>query len=357
MGCSAKVRNRVRGRNAASQFPGGDRSCSLRSMPSSAGTCAILELLCTAKRLFGSALREFPERTELCVVRADDSPVAAGLLLHGWGVTEVPSASSIRNFNHTCARTCSCTGTCSSRVSSGASPCSISAGVARRVAAAASNSSGERVRPLAPGSITSARALYERHALENPGYQRFIRIWQRFARQRHPLVRTLDRTRHSLIDFPISERTTPFQVSPFDDYGSSTAQPREQPRFSSHPSPDSRARARARCSSDTPSRRTAPLPRPPRTLQACQSGPGNPSTSPSPVAALRHPGRPVARYSFNLSGWMARVTGRSAYGITSTCAASRASAGGSWPKGAAVGGTDHARGKRSLVTGPGSSAG
>jgi hypothetical protein len=29
--------------------------------------------------------------------------VAGALLLHGWGVTEVPSASSLRSHNHTCA--------------------------------------------------------------------------------------------------------------------------------------------------------------------------------------------------------------------------------------------------------------
>ena len=29
--------------------------------------------------------------------------MAAALLLHGWGITEVPSASSLREFNPTCA--------------------------------------------------------------------------------------------------------------------------------------------------------------------------------------------------------------------------------------------------------------
>jgi FemAB-related protein (PEP-CTERM system-associated) len=55
------------------------------------------------KKLFASMLEQFPERTELCVVRAERKPVAAGLLLHGWGVTEVPSASSLRSYNSTCA--------------------------------------------------------------------------------------------------------------------------------------------------------------------------------------------------------------------------------------------------------------
>jgi FemAB-related protein (PEP-CTERM system-associated) len=56
-----------------------------------------------SKRLFEAALGQFPQRAELCVVRADKEAVAGALLLHGWGVTEVPSASSLRSHNHTCA--------------------------------------------------------------------------------------------------------------------------------------------------------------------------------------------------------------------------------------------------------------
>jgi FemAB-related protein (PEP-CTERM system-associated) len=55
------------------------------------------------RRVFGSMLEYFPERVEIGVVRAGTLPVAAGILFHGWGVTEVPSASSLRSYNHTCA--------------------------------------------------------------------------------------------------------------------------------------------------------------------------------------------------------------------------------------------------------------
>jgi FemAB-related protein (PEP-CTERM system-associated) len=55
------------------------------------------------RRFFRTVLEEFPGDAELCVVRADRQPVAAALLLHGRGVTEVPSASSLRQYNHTCA--------------------------------------------------------------------------------------------------------------------------------------------------------------------------------------------------------------------------------------------------------------
>jgi FemAB-related protein (PEP-CTERM system-associated) len=55
------------------------------------------------RRLFRSALEHFGDRAELCVVRAEAKPVAAALLLHGRGVTEVPNASSLRQYNHTSA--------------------------------------------------------------------------------------------------------------------------------------------------------------------------------------------------------------------------------------------------------------
>jgi FemAB-related protein (PEP-CTERM system-associated) len=53
------------------------------------------------RSLFRAALEQFAGRAELCVVRDGALPVASALLLHGWGVTEVPSASSLRSHNHT----------------------------------------------------------------------------------------------------------------------------------------------------------------------------------------------------------------------------------------------------------------
>jgi FemAB-related protein (PEP-CTERM system-associated) len=55
------------------------------------------------KRLFRAILDQFPERAELCVVRSGGKAVAGALLLHGWGVTEVPSASCLREANASCA--------------------------------------------------------------------------------------------------------------------------------------------------------------------------------------------------------------------------------------------------------------
>ncbi|HJT77823.1 MAG TPA: FemAB family XrtA/PEP-CTERM system-associated protein [Gemmataceae bacterium] len=55
--------------------------------------------------LFRAVLEEFPGRADLCVARLGPRPVAAALLLHGNGVSDVPSASSLRPYNHTCANT------------------------------------------------------------------------------------------------------------------------------------------------------------------------------------------------------------------------------------------------------------
>jgi FemAB-related protein (PEP-CTERM system-associated) len=55
------------------------------------------------RSLFRSAVRQFTGRAEFCVVRLGSKPVAAGLLVHGWKTTEIPSASSSRSYNSICA--------------------------------------------------------------------------------------------------------------------------------------------------------------------------------------------------------------------------------------------------------------
>jgi FemAB-related protein (PEP-CTERM system-associated) len=53
------------------------------------------------RSLFRAILRHLGTSAEFCVVRAEKAPIAAALLLHGYGVSEVPSASSLRAFNAT----------------------------------------------------------------------------------------------------------------------------------------------------------------------------------------------------------------------------------------------------------------
>ncbi|NQV23850.1 MAG: FemAB family PEP-CTERM system-associated protein [Rhodopirellula sp.] len=56
-----------------------------------------------SRKLFAAMLDEFPDAAEICSVRLDGHPIASGLLIHGPGVTQVPSASSLRQFNSTSA--------------------------------------------------------------------------------------------------------------------------------------------------------------------------------------------------------------------------------------------------------------
>lgn len=51
------------------------------------------------RRLFATIAERFPDEAEFCVVRDGTRPVAAGLLLHGETVTEVPCASALRSEN------------------------------------------------------------------------------------------------------------------------------------------------------------------------------------------------------------------------------------------------------------------
>ncbi|MBS1817548.1 MAG: FemAB family PEP-CTERM system-associated protein [Acidobacteria bacterium] len=55
-----------------------------------------------ARVLFEEVLRAFPDRAALHVVRHEGKPVAAGLTFRTRGTTEVPWASSIRDYNSLC---------------------------------------------------------------------------------------------------------------------------------------------------------------------------------------------------------------------------------------------------------------
>ncbi|HJT32841.1 MAG TPA: FemAB family XrtA/PEP-CTERM system-associated protein [Pirellulales bacterium] len=52
-----------------------------------------------SRRLFEAILRQLGDRAELCVVYDGPRPIAAALLVHGDRGTEVPSASSLRQYN------------------------------------------------------------------------------------------------------------------------------------------------------------------------------------------------------------------------------------------------------------------
>ncbi len=52
-----------------------------------------------SRKLFESIIRTFEGNAEFCVLHNENTPVAAALLVHSEGSTEVPSASSLRKWN------------------------------------------------------------------------------------------------------------------------------------------------------------------------------------------------------------------------------------------------------------------
>jgi serine/alanine adding enzyme len=55
------------------------------------------------RRLFAAMLEHLGEDCELCVVQHEQRPIAGAVLVYHRQTTEVPSASALRQFNHTCA--------------------------------------------------------------------------------------------------------------------------------------------------------------------------------------------------------------------------------------------------------------
>jgi len=51
------------------------------------------------RRLFAAILEHFANQAEFCIVRLQGEPVASALLIHHAGLTEVPSASSLKAWN------------------------------------------------------------------------------------------------------------------------------------------------------------------------------------------------------------------------------------------------------------------
>lgn len=128
--------------------------------------------------LFRETVRQFPDRAEFCVVRSEGRPLASALLLHGWGITEVPSASSLRQFNHTNANMLMYWHLLERAI--GRSQTCFDFG--------RSTPEGSTYRFKKQWGATPSPApwqYYERSGdasemqLENPRYQRLIRLWQR----------------------------------------------------------------------------------------------------------------------------------------------------------------------------------
>ncbi len=128
--------------------------------------------------LFRAILDQFGERAELCVVRWERQPVAGALLLHGWGITEVPSASDTREFRQSNANMLMYWHLLERAVQKGQRAFDFGRSSPDSNTYRFKNQWGAKPVPaqwqyyVRQGDINDMRP-------ENPRYQRLIRIWKR----------------------------------------------------------------------------------------------------------------------------------------------------------------------------------
>jgi FemAB-related protein (PEP-CTERM system-associated) len=179
MGLSSKVRNQVRkGQKSGLDVAWGGPELLPEFYAVFSHNMRDLGTPVFGRGLFRAILRQFPDRAELCVVRADGRAAAAALLLHGWGVTEVPSASSLRRYNPTCANMLMYWHLLERAVQRGqaafdfgrSSPDSNTYQFKKQWGAAPVPADWQYY--VRTGGVTDMRP-------DNPRYQRMIRLWQR----------------------------------------------------------------------------------------------------------------------------------------------------------------------------------
>ena len=130
------------------------------------------------RAFFAAVLDAFPGRAELCVTRQAGLPAAAALLLHGWGVTEVPSAASPRRFNPSAANMLMYWHLLERAVRRGQRVFDFGRSSADGPTFRFKKQWGAEPEPAAwqyyvrEGSAAAMRP-------DNPKYQRLIRVWQR----------------------------------------------------------------------------------------------------------------------------------------------------------------------------------
>lgn len=128
--------------------------------------------------LFREILLAFPDRAEICVVMDGENPAAAAMLLHGWGTTEVPTASSLREYNPACVNMWMYAKLLERTVERGQGEFDFGRSTLDGSTFRFKKQWGAEPCPAAwqyhvrEGSVGEMRP-------ENPRYQRMIRLWQR----------------------------------------------------------------------------------------------------------------------------------------------------------------------------------
>ena len=130
-----------------------------------------------SRRLFSSILETFPRDAELCVLRDGQTPIAGALLLHGNGVTEVPTASSLKALNSTCCNMLMYRQLLDRAISRGQKVFDFGRSTMEGNTFRFKKQWGAEPHPAAwqyyirEGSVGETRP-------DNPRYQRLIRLWQ-----------------------------------------------------------------------------------------------------------------------------------------------------------------------------------
>ncbi|CAN5367880.1 FemAB family PEP-CTERM system-associated protein [soil metagenome] len=131
-----------------------------------------------SRAFFAAILSTFPNDAEVCVVSQNTTPIACALLLHGQGVTEVPTASSLREYNATCANMLMYKHLLDRTVERGQKVFDFGRSTLDGSTFKFKKQWGAVPHPATwqyhqrSGSISEMRP-------ENPRYQRMIRLWQR----------------------------------------------------------------------------------------------------------------------------------------------------------------------------------
>ncbi len=128
--------------------------------------------------LFETILATFPGDAELCVVTDGNKPVAAALLLHGPGVTEVPTASSLRAYNASCVNMLMYRHLLDRAVSRGQAVFDFGRSTTDGPTFKFKKQWGAAASPAVWQYATRGGTVGEMRP-DNPKYQRLIRAWQR----------------------------------------------------------------------------------------------------------------------------------------------------------------------------------
>lgn len=128
--------------------------------------------------LFREILAAFPGDAEVCVVSAGGKPAAAALLLHGWGTTEVPTASALKELNPTCVNMLMYWHLLKRAVGRGQREFDFGRSTADGPTFRFKKQWGAAPHPAVWQYAVNAGEARELRP-DNPRYQRAIRVWQR----------------------------------------------------------------------------------------------------------------------------------------------------------------------------------